>query len=64
MRRRSRSRSRLTGALVLLSAGTIVVVIAVGVLEPVNPIALLLGSIVMVGGFIGLIDECRRGLGL
>ena len=59
MRRRSRSRSRLTGSLVLLSAGTIVVVIAVGVLDPVNPVALLLGGMVMVGGVIGLIKDGR-----
>ena len=59
MRRRSRSRSRLTGSLVLLFAGIIVVVIAVGVLDPVNAVALLLGGMVMVGGVIGLIKDCR-----
>ena len=55
MRHRSRSSSRLTGSLVLLSAGTVVVVIAVGVLDPVNPVALLLGGMAMVGGLIGLL---------
>lgn len=54
MRRCSRSRSRLTGSLVLLVAGVIVIAIAVSVPEAANPITFLLGGMVIVGGVIGL----------
>ena len=56
---RRRSHSRLTGSLVLLFAGICVVVIAVAVLDPVNPVALLLGGMAVVGGVIGLVKDCR-----
>ena len=64
MRRRSRSRSGLTGSLVLLAAGIIVIAVAFSVPEATNPISFLLGGMVIVGGVIGLFKECRDVLGM
>ena len=56
---RRRSHSRLTGSLVLLTAGVIIIVIAIGASESVSPIAILLGGMAALGGVIGLIEDCR-----
>ena len=57
-----KSPSRLTGSLVLLTAGVVVCWVVLSDDNSANPIAIILGAAVVVAGLFGLYKECRDRL--